>query len=375
MKRIVYFGVVVMAILAFSAVTAMAQSERLPQPMRIAAIKANVPGFLNERVRIDGFVTQFVDSGAKSTSFYYLKDDWGSVVKVRTSKQSPSVGKRYSIEGPVGIDPRSKDLYISEESRVELFKGVEPWINMEQVQIVSPPTATAPEAATATQPEAIPVTSSKATVNTTTTSPNTSTTTTATTSGITSRLLYITVGGAALIILAIVLFLVFRPHSDEMATTDFAMAATAAAEPPPPPEQVIEGRTIKLHAPPPNTVKLLPGWFEVVSGDEVVKQIRFYKLGGDRGSETTFGRASGRPYAHIQLKAPTVSSRQAKVSFDNGAPSLTNFASSDSNPTKVNGRDLAVNESVSLKESDRVEMGEVSLLFHELGTSQTVVSA
>jgi hypothetical protein len=63
-----------------------------------------------------------------------------------------------------------------------------------------------------------------------------------------------------------------------------------------------------------------------------------------------------------------VSSRQAKVSFDNGATQLTNFASADSNPTRVNGRDLAVNESVPLSENDRVQMGEVSLLFHHAST-------
>ena len=33
------------------------------QPTRIAVIKANPATYLNERVRIDGFVTQFVDAG------------------------------------------------------------------------------------------------------------------------------------------------------------------------------------------------------------------------------------------------------------------------------------------------------------------------
>ncbi|HXH38014.1 MAG TPA: FHA domain-containing protein [Thermoanaerobaculia bacterium] len=159
-----------------------------------------------------------------------------------------------------------------------------------------------------------------------------------------------------------------RTRRDEMQTADYGISTASYAEVPPPPEQIIEGKTIKLHAPPPNTVKLLPGWFDVVGGDDVVKQIRFYSLGGERGTETTFGRVAGRPYAHIQLKAPTVSSRQAKVAFDNGAAQLTNLASSDSNPTKVNGREMGVNESVPLCESDRVEMGEVSLLFHSSST-------
>ena len=368
MKKIVCTLSVVL-ILVFVA-AGLAQVNAL-QPMRISLIKANAAGYLNELVRIDGFVTQFVDTGTKSTRFYYIKDDWGSVVKVRTSKQAPSVGKRYSIEGPVGVDPRTKDLYVSEETRAELFKGVEPWINMEQRDIASPPrdAATAQEKATTTQTAASETAGASATAK----APAGTTTGIASppTERSTPTLMYVAIGGAALIILALGLFLAFRSRSDDQLTNDFSIA-TAAVEAPPAPEQVIEGKTIKLHAPPPNTVKLLPGWFEVVSGDDVVKQIRFYKLGGEHGAETTFGRALGRPYAHIQLKATTVSSRQAKVTFDNGSARLTNFASNDSNPTNVNGRDLAVNESVPLRESDRVEMGEVSLLFHEAPSATTL---
>jgi hypothetical protein len=179
-------------------------------------------------------------------------------------------------------------------------------------------------------------------------------------------------GGGAFLVLAIAATMMFRNRNQEVGTGDFSLASAMRADPAPAPEQIIEGRTIKLHAPPPNTVKMMPGWFEVVSGDEVVKQIRFYKL-GDQNEETTFGRATGRPYAHVQLKAPTVSSRQAKVTFDGSTAKLTNFASTDSNPTRVNGRNLSVNETVSLSESDKVEMGEVSLMFHEAATARPLV--
>jgi hypothetical protein len=349
-------------LVALVANTVFAQAARL-QPTRIALIKAHAPAYLNERVRIDGFVTQFVDSGAHSTSFFFIKDDWGSVIKVRTSKETPSVGKRYSIEGPVSIDPRSKDLYISEEGRLEIFKPVEPQVSIQQQLTVSPPHSTS------TGNEAVTNTTSQ-TTDTATTSPNV-----VHPPPQPNILIYVLIGGAAVIILAIVAFLLLRSRSDEAQTTEINIATSPMMEPLPPPEQVVEGRTIKLHAPPPNTVKLLPGWFEVTSGDEIVKQIRFYKLGGEHGSETTFGRATGRPYAHIQLKAPTVSSRQAKVAFDNGSARLTNFASTESNPTRINGRDLALNETVPLRESDRVEMGEVSLLFHEAQSSAATVPA
>jgi hypothetical protein len=351
----IYRFTAVMFFLAFCAAGGFGQTSL--QPIRIALIKANPRGYINERVKIDGFVTQFVEAGSRSTSFFYLKDDWGAVIKVRTSKESPSVGKRYSIEGPVGHDPRTRDLYISEENRVELFKGVEPVINLAQTTTISPPrpvdtqaTATELPSTTASPIPIRPPTETSVAVPAKSDANNLS--------------MYLLMGAAVVLVLIAAVFLMLRSRRDEMRTEDYSIASATRIDAPPPPEQVIEGRTIKLHAPPPNTVKLLPGWFDVVGGDDVVKQIRFYSLGGERGAETTFGRASGRPYAHIQLKAPTVSSRQAKVAFDNGAAQLTNLASADSNPTKVNGREMGVNESVPLSESDRVEMGEVSLLFH-----------
>jgi hypothetical protein len=355
----------VLFFLAFCAAGLLAQGDL--QPTRVSVIKSNPTTFLNERVRIDGFVTQFVDAGSKSTSFFYLKDDWGAVIKVRTSKEAPSVGKRYSIEGPVGLDPRTKDLYVSEESRIELVKPVESVIHLNDAKVVSPPktessddtAANVPPKATGTQT----VTATQAAKSATTTdAPKPDNLT-----------IYLLIAATAVIVLAIAIFLMLRARRDEMPTADYGIS-TARMEAAPPPEQIIEGRTIKLHAPPPNTVKLLPGWFDVVGGDDVVKQIRFYSLGGERGAETTFGRAAGRPYAHIQLKAPTVSSRQAKVAFDNGAAQLTNLASPESNPTKLNGREMGMNESVPLSESDRVEMGEVSLLFHSANAMTKTVT-
>jgi DNA/RNA endonuclease YhcR with UshA esterase domain len=357
----------VVFLLVFCAVGLLAQTGGL-QPVRIALIRSNPGAYLNERVKIEGFVTQFVEAHSRTTSFFYLKDDWGGVIKVRTSKEAPSVGKRYSIEGPVGLvglDPRTRDLYVSEESRVELFKGTEPVISLSQTATISPP-----------KPEVLTDTANTPTTATATTMATAATDTTSTSvsppkTKETNWLLYLLIGAAVVVVLIAAIFLMLRGRRDEMRTEEYGALTTARTDAPPPPEQVIEGRTIKLHAPPPNTVKLLPGWFDVVGGDDVVKQIRFYSLGGERGAETTFGRVAGRPYAHIQLKAPTVSSRQAKVAFDNGTALLTNLASSDSNPTKLNGREMGVNESVPLCESDRVEMGEVSLLFHAAASTLT----
>lgn len=337
---------------------------------RVSQIRAAPSRYINERVRLQGYVTQFVELGSQTTSFFYLKDDWGGIIKVRTSKDRPSVGKRYEIEGPVSIDPRTKDLYISEESRVEKFKANEATVTMEQGTMVSPPKPAEDtgSAATGTQDKPLAKSDGRKSNEAAVIDPQ---------QGLkTQRSLatYAMLGGGAALVLALAGVMLFRGRNQEVQTGDFSLASAMRVETPPAPEQVIEGRTIKLHAPPPNTVKMLPGWFEVLSGDDVVKQIRFYRVGGDQGNETTFGRAAGRPYVHIQLKASTVSSRQAKVSFEGATAKLTNFASSDSNPTRVNSRELGVNETVALQENDRVEMGEVNLAFHYSATAQTIVT-
>ena len=344
------------------AATAVAEGDAV-QKMRASVIRARVAELLNEKVRVEGIVTQYADSTTKTTNFFMLKDDWGGLIKVRTSMELPSVNKRYSIEGPVSIDPRKKEVYISEENRTELFKGVEPVVAINQSQQVSPPTTTAPPVRAETTGTA---TTSSAVTSTATVVPPIKPESNLT--------MYLLVGAAVIVILAAAVIMTMRSRSAATDTGDFTLAAARTVEPPPAPEQVVEGKTIKMHAPPPNTVKLLPGWFEVAAGDDTVKQIRLYNVGGDNGQETTFGRATGRPYVHIQLKAPTVSSRQAKVFFDAGKAKLTNLAPESSNPTRVNGRNMGVNESVPLRESDRVEMGEVSLVFHETQAAlQTLV--
>lgn len=298
-----------------------AQNAKTP---KVSEIRANYQAFQNERVTIEGFVTQWVEDRAKTTGFYLLKDDWGGIIRVRTSKGSPAVGQRYRIDGAVGWDPLVTEPYVAEEVRDELNppKEAQPSTPVQN----STPQPAAPD----------------------------------------NRLLY-----AAFAIVAIGLGAAWailrnsRQAASQPTTLDFARAAATAPEAVPPPAEVIEGRTIKIQAPPPGTLKLMNGWLEVLSQDEAVKQIRFYKLKGEPTSETSFGRATGRPYVHVQLKPQTVSSRQAKLAFDAaGAAHLTNFVDAGSNPTRINQRDMQVGETVALQEGDEVDMGEVKFRFH-----------
>lgn len=342
------------------AVSAAMVAQESSNLNRVAQIRSAPSRYINEQVQLEGYVTEFLELGSQTTSFFYLKDDWGDKIKVRTSKERPDVGKRYFISGPVGIDTRAKDLYVSEETRLERVAVVGTEVVLQDRTVASPPKPVdvAQLVTPASEPKPVAVDSVADTTDVIEPPKK--------------LLTYAMLGGGAFVVLAVAATMIMRNRNQDTGTGDFSLASAMRVEPPPAPEQIIEGRTIKLHAPPPNTVKMMPGWFEVVSGDEVVKQIRFYKL-GDQNEETTFGRATGRPYVHVQLKAPTVSSRQAKVAFDGATAKLTNFASADSNPTKLNGRDLGVNETVSLKESDRVEMGEVNLMFREAATSRPLM--
>jgi hypothetical protein len=308
--------------------TALWAAESAKAP-RITQIREDVYRYLNERVRIEGFVTEYIDANSQTTAFFYFKDDWGGVIRVRTSNAPPTVGRRYAIAGPVGFDPRTQDPYLSEEERVDLSAPAQ-----------AKPAPTQPAQAAA--PVNAPGPALKGTA------------------------MLVVIGVTAVVLAGIAAsfaYYLLSGRSSRPRTDDFSRAAANPAEALPQPQQVVDGRTIKIHAPPPNTIKLLPAWLEVLSGDDIVRQVRFYKLRGER-SEFTFGRSEGRPYTHIQLKPMTVSSRQAKLEFENGSALLTNFASADSNPTKVDGRELVIDESVPLRGSEQIEMGEIVFRYH-----------
>ena len=112
----------VAALLPLAAHPASAAGETSP---KVRDIRNNVNRYLNERVRIEGYVTQYADAGTRTTAFYVLKDDWGGLIRVRTSDAPPAVGKRYAVVGPVGFDPRTNDPYISQEKREELQLATE----------------------------------------------------------------------------------------------------------------------------------------------------------------------------------------------------------------------------------------------------------
>ena len=296
---------------------------------------------INNVVTVEGFVTRYQEDFA-TTELYHLRDDWGGVVMVRTTKPRPKVGERLRVTGTVTVD-----LRLNAPSIIETERAVLPALGapsaVEKIEDsdgdgVPDATDRCPQqygpAANGGCPE-------------------------------TNYLLYALFAATIVVVVALVVVLIKMrslPVTKPEEPVPGRSVGTCAFMPDG--AEVIEGATIKMHAPPPNTLKLLPGSFEVVAGEPEIEEIRLYRTSPDPEIETTIGRLPGEPYKHIQLKLQTVSRKQAKLVFSNGNYTLINYAPDTSNPTRINGQEMAVNESRVLEEGDRIQMGEVELIYH-----------
>jgi len=290
--------------------------------VKIKTIRENISQYKDEKVTLEGFVTQYLEDTTQTTDFYFLKDYWGGIIKVRTSQPLPEVGKRYRVIGVVDQDIVTEDIFISEESRVQL-------------SVETPPP---PKGFLAWLKKNWP---------------------------------YLAVGVGALILVLLIIVLIYALKEKKEMTTKMAVTPIPGEAIPeskveekkeiPEPEEVLEGSTIKMSVPPPGTLKLLPAKFVVLEGDEKIKEIRFYKEPGKTEAEITFGRAAGPNYSHVQLKPLTVSAKHAKLIYSGDKFILINY--SRTNPTKVNGVDLPENGSTELKDGDKIEMGEMVFEF------------
>lgn len=346
-----------------------------PNQSRLRELYGNQDPCVNETVEIQGVVTQYVEDPAATTDFYYLQDDFGVAVKVRTPDQDsrPELyNTKYNVRGVVGynrvrIDRQSeRELSAFPPAAREFLTSdgdyvIEPFISEVTRGPVSP--------VVVEEDALIDATTEKG-------------------EGV-GPLMWLLIGLAVLVLLGLAVALVRTLRSKPAATTGTttvmsSAGGTPAGAPSTPPSapaiapaavrdgayngepELVEGRTIKMHRPVKDqTVKVLPGRFKVVDGLDDIPELRFFMPRGRRTAEITFGRATGRPYEHIQLKPRTVSSRQAKLVFDGGQYTLVNHASKESNPTHVNGRELDEGEAITLKAGDRITMGEVEFEYSE----------
>ena len=295
--------------------------------VEIGAILKSPGAYVHEKVEVEGIVEKLIGDQGRSTVFYILKDDFGDAMRVRSAEGHPEAGKRYRITGVVSIHANSKEPYISESKRVL----------QEKAPIAPPPVMPEPEEEDDT-------------------------------------LLIVGLVVLGLALVGIAGFLASRqkggaPAAAPVPAVESVVAAPEGEEPEeevapgPPATEVFETSTIKIELSP-ATMKFMPGSFEILSGEEQGEKIRIQGYPTKDGAETTIGReeiAGDRRFAHVQLKQPTVSRQQAKLVVRGGAYQLVNLG--ETNPSQVNGRELAVNESVALEPGDTVRFGEVELRF------------
>jgi hypothetical protein len=329
------------------AVSSRAHGQTEQPSDRVRDIQESPAEFEDEVVEVEGFVTEYVEEDAKTTRFYYLKDSYGDIIMVRTTGAFPTVGERYRVSGPVSIDPEMNRPYISEQRRSQL---------------------------------------SGTTASDTDSGDDQNRDESAGGDGITANtILLMAIGIVVLLLFGLLIYVLYQRQRPQVAAQG---GSSLSADTPPPtseggdsagdgspgqasresgpePEDVVQDETVKMHVPPEGTLKFL-GSLEVVAGLDDIERIPLHRPPGQDGEEAeiTIGRASGPPYKHVELKPRTVSSKQAKLIHD-GDCKVVNYASKESNPTRVNGRPMELNESVEIEDGDVLTMGEVELRYSD----------
>ncbi|MGE5341119.1 MAG: FHA domain-containing protein [Candidatus Omnitrophota bacterium] len=271
----------------------------------IKTILNNPYRFRQNVVMVKGTVMQSDDESARNSQYYYLKDDGGGIIKFIANSTIPDINGRYEIKGSVLITDKGEVVLIPHEIKKLALPEDDPGTGF-----------------------------------------------------------YLLIGGAGALLLSIIVLTIVLTKREKNYPIPIPGPTTynPRQQRPHPRANMIEGQTIKMTSPPAGTLKLLPGRLEVVAGDDIIKNIRFYKAKNREETEITFGRGPGPDYTHIQLNSDSVSAKQAKIMYMNGTYTLINY--STVNPTVVSNISLGKENSVNLEEGTRIEMGNVTFIFH-----------
>jgi hypothetical protein len=324
MKRVIQF----LAILTLFALAALPA----PRDVRIKQILERPYDLARETVRISGKVIKFAEAKAETSMAYWLRDNFGDQIKIITVKENyPEYEQRYLVTGMVFIDntdEKNPEIIISENSRQILEEGRQGNTYTSSGQ--NPPGKT---------------------------------------NGNLVNLL-VAIAGVILLIIAILAFFMissrYKGGLTPLTPTGSTPLSGLPGSPPqgyPEPSEYIEDNALRMAAPPKGTLKMLTGHLEIVGGGDKQNKIFFYRHPSREETEFILGSDPGTPYINIQLKSPGVSRKQAKILWTNGKYMLINY--STTNPTKVEDKELAKDESVILKENDTIQMGPITLKFHE----------
>jgi len=292
-----------------------------PQEVYIKDILKNPSAYMREDVIVSGLVIQYVEATEKSTSFFYLKDDYGAIIKIHTAEAKPETNAKYKVRGILYVDPSTQIPFISEKSKAKLGVTV----------IANPPKITLTEKSWLEE---------------------------------NGLLLIIIASAAFLFLLLLVLFLNKRKTN----TLPVSQPEVKNVQP----NLVHENsgvsrdnlKTMVIPSSVPKTMKFIPGEFEVVSGEDKGKIIKIGGYPTEEGSIVTIGRdqiTGPRDFAHIQLKERTISRRQAEIILKDSKLYVKNL--SETNYTKLDGKDIPPNTSAELAAGSLLTFGEVEMKY------------
>lgn len=322
LKRLFFPAVAVVVLVLVSVLTLVAAYPAAAQQIERVANKILNGQMVNASVTIYGVVDKWDIDKASNTIAYVLQDDWGDRVTVIATGEHPETHKRYRVSGYVSHDQANREYVIMETQR----------------SVIEPPPLPPPVPegnGSTVQPE-----------------PRTKWT------------MIALIIGVVLVLAA--LGFVFIKSRSGTSNEDFGSDAVVTVADK---TQKITAAVADQKAVDAGTVKVMPGRFEVAGGTEL-REIRFIRPRGvpDHRLEYTFGRLAGDRITHVQLDDSTVSSRQVRLKFREGQYTLINIPDPndpDRNATILNNEEMKADEGRVLIEGDTVQMGRVSLIYHE----------
>jgi len=273
--------------------------------------------YLKEDIQVTGLVIQYVEGTEKTTSFYYLKDDFGAIIKVHTAEGKPETNIKYIVNGILYVDPMTELPFISERSKTRA-----------DLDIVAPP-------------QHVQTWWEK------------------------NWLLVVIITSAILLFTLILLLFGRRKNVESPGIKSINNNQNITYEKNEPPVPKDNLKTMVIPSTAPRTMKFIPGEFEVITGDD---KGRIIKIGGyptEEGSIVTIGReevTGQRDFAHIQLKEKTISRRQAEIILKDGKMYIKNL--SQTNYTKLDGKEIPPNTSSELNSGSVITFGEVEMKYN-----------
>ena len=307
----------------------------------------NNPGrFSDEFLKVEGIVTQYTPGSANSTAYYLLKGDFGGVIKVNTNEERPVTNEKYRVEGTVVIDMVNQEAYLIEKRKSKVIDEEE-FIDTDG-DGVEDDLDDCPDEKGTIKNNGCPE----------------------------DYTLYYIGGGVLLLLILIVIYFRqknksaassypsggFTSPKDSSFTAPGTSAETVKIE-----NSSTDFQTIKIETDSaPKTMKLLPGYLEITAGADKGKKFSISGYPTPDGSVITIGRETvtgERKYAHIQLKEPTVSRKQAEIRAIGGKLEIKNL--STTNLTQLNGVEIQPNHKMELEPDSTIKTGEVEFTYRK----------